>query len=257
MSAFISRAAIEQMMPSNEFASSSSQFVELSTWDKCVDLTLGHMPPDPRLPVFCGVDASYKHDQTAIVCVTFDKSRQQARLVTHRVYQPDPDHPLDFELTVEATLREFAKKYWLRGVWYDPWQMQSVAQRLRQSGLPMQEFPQTVPNLTQATQCLFDLIQSQSLVLYPDPQIRLAISRCVAIEGPRGWRIGKDKQSFKVDVIVALAMAAHAAVASQSESSYDTSLDWVGGPKPGEQPSIYSHPDIRGSFGGLQQWWIR
>ena len=49
-------------------------------------------------------------------------------------------------------------------------------------------------------------------MLYPDDAMRLAISRAVAIEGPRGWRIGKDKQAFKVDMIVALAMSAYAAV---------------------------------------------
>jgi hypothetical protein len=48
---------------------------------------------------------------------------------------------------------------------------------------------------------------------------------------------------------------AGAMVLAVEKSGYDSSLDWVGGPEPNEQPSIYSHPDIRGSFAG--QWWIR
>jgi len=52
--------------------------------------------------------------------------------------------------------------------------------------------------------------------------MRLAASRCIAIESSRGWRITKEKQSHKIDVIVALAMAAFAAVQGQNESSYDT-----------------------------------
>jgi hypothetical protein len=214
------RASAYQRQVLNEFASSSSQFIELPKWDRITNHSVGHMPPDPTLPVWCAVDASYKHDQTAIVCVTFDKSSQRCRLVTHRIFQPTSDNPLDFELTIEATLREFAARYRLRSILFDPWQMQSVAQRLKKSGLPLKEFPQTVPNLTAATQCLFDLIESQALVLYPDAAMRLAVSRCVAIEGPRGWRIGKDKSSFKIDVIVALAMACHAAVKGASESHY-------------------------------------
>ena len=58
--------------------------------------------------------------------------------------------------------------------------------------------------------------------------MRLAISRAVAIETPRGWRITKDKQSHKIDVVIALAMAAHAAVQGQTESSFNTELQGLG-----------------------------
>ena len=40
----------------------------------------------------------------------------------------------------------------------------------------------------------------------------LAVSRAVAVESPRGWRIAKEKVSHKIDVVVALAMATRAAV---------------------------------------------
>jgi hypothetical protein len=214
------RASVYQRHVLNQFASSSAQFVDLVQWDRCVDHSLGHLPANPQLAVHVGVDASYKHDSTALVAVTFDASRQQLRLVTHRIYQPTPERTLDFEATVEATLQEFARRWNVKQILYDPWQMQAVAQRLLKSGLPLQEFPQSSPNLTQESQCLFDLIQSQSIVLYPDQQLRLAISRCVAIESPRGWKISKERAAFKIDVIVALAMACHAAVQGQNSSSY-------------------------------------
>ena len=69
---------------------------------------------------------------------------------------------------------------------------------------------------------MHELIQSQGIVLYPDANMRLAASRAVAVESARGWRITKEKQSHKIDVIVALAMAAYAAVQGQNESSYDS-----------------------------------
>jgi hypothetical protein len=96
--------------------------------------------------------------------------------------------------------------------------MAATAQRLQRAGLPLEEFPQTVPNLTAASQNLYELIQGQNLAIYPDAAMRLAISRAVAIETPRGWRIAKEKQSHKIDVIVALAMAAHACVEGQSSA---------------------------------------
>jgi phage terminase large subunit-like protein len=214
------RASAYQRQVLNEFASSSSQFVDLNKWDRCVDHSIGHMPPDLQLPVYVGVDASYKHDQTAIVASTYNSSRQQVRLVTHYVFQPTPERTLDFELTVEQTLKDLARRFTIKKILYDPWQLQSTAQRLLKAGLPLEEFPQTSPNLTAASQNLFDLIESQSLVLYPDAGMRLAVSRAVAIETPRGWRIGKDKSAFKIDVIVALAMACHAAVQGQNDSTY-------------------------------------
>jgi hypothetical protein len=42
--------------------------------------------------------------------------------------------------------------------------------------------------------------------------MRLAISRAVAVEGPRGWKLSKEKQTHKIDVVVALGMAPLATV---------------------------------------------
>jgi phage terminase large subunit-like protein len=90
--------------------------------------------------------------------------------------------------------------------------MASVAQRLSWSGIPMREYPQTVPNLTAAGSNLYELIKSGSLLVYPDDELRLAVSRTVALETPRGLRLAKEKQSHKIDVVVALAMACMKAV---------------------------------------------
>ena len=56
-----------------------------------------------------------------------------------------------------------------------------------------------------------------NLVLYPDAGMRAAASHATAIEGPRGSRIGKTNPRHKIDVIVALAMAAHAALQDQGK----------------------------------------
>ena len=216
-------------MIENRFVTTENAFVEPSAWDKCVDAKLGHLPRNPGLSIWVGVDASIKHDSTAIVAVTWQKETQQVRLVTHRVFQPTADEPLDFEATIERTLRDWHKAYFLRKILFDPYQMQATAQRLTKAGLRIIEFAQTQANLTAASQNLFDLIQERRLVLYPDVGMRLAISRTVALEKPRGWRIDKEKQSHKIDVVVALAMAAYAAVQYHTESDYNTNYSaWMG-----------------------------
>ena len=207
-------------MIENRFVSSESNFIELSAWDRCVDKSIGAVASDRSLPVYVGVDASHKHDSTAIVATFYDKKTQQVRLVWHRIFQPSPDNPLDFEQTIERTLRELNKRFLVRQILYDPWQMQASAQRLIKDRLRLEEYPQSPGNLTAISQNLFDLIQSQSLVLYPDAEMRVAAARTVAIEMPRGWRIGKDKQTHKIDVIVALAMSAWAAVQGAGRPVY-------------------------------------
>jgi phage terminase large subunit-like protein len=175
------RASVFQRHVLNEFASSSSQFVDLSKWDKCVHHELDHTHADLFREVFVGVDASVKRDSSAIAVVSFDRSAQMVRLCTHRIFQPTPEQPLDFESTIEAYLLDLKRRFQLRTVLFDPYQMQSTAQRLAKAGVPVAEFPQTSPNLTAASQNLFELINSQALICYPDEEIRLAVSRAVAI----------------------------------------------------------------------------
>jgi phage terminase large subunit-like protein len=120
---------------------------------------------------------------------------------------------LNFEDTVERTLLQMRERFpRIQEIRFDPWQMVASAQRLTKAGLPMVEFPQTVSNLTEASQNLYDLIKGGNIIMYPDPDLRLAVSRAVAKETGRGWKIGKEKQSHRVDLVVALAQAALGAV---------------------------------------------
>jgi hypothetical protein len=74
-------------MIENRFVSSETSFIEPSAWDRCVNPQLGAPVNNPLLPIWIGVDASVKHDSTAIVAVTFDQKAQLVRLVFHRVFQ--------------------------------------------------------------------------------------------------------------------------------------------------------------------------
>jgi phage terminase large subunit-like protein len=233
------RASVYQRHVLNEFASSSSQFIDMQKWDACVNPALGSVPVDLFMPIWVGCDASTKHDSSAIVAVTFDTKHQIVRLVCHRIFQPTPEEPLDFEGTIEATLIQLKRSFQLKKVLFDPFQMASSAQRLAKMGMPLAEYPQTSPNLTASTQNLLDLIQAERLLAYPDEGIRLAMSRAITVETPRGIRIAKDKQSFKIDVIVALSMACLAAVQSQGESDYDLSYRWVDGQPIGGDAESY------------------
>ena len=197
----------------NRFVSSETTFIDMELWDRCVDEELSPaLGAQPSLPVWLGIDASVKHDSTAIAVCTFDREVRKVRLVTHRIFKPTSDEPIDFEGMVESTVVDLRRRFYVRQVLFDPYQMQATAQRLTAAGLPMQEFSQTQPHLTEASQNLYELVKGHNLEVYPDDEIRTAVSRAVAIETPRGWKIGKDKSSARIDIVVALAMACLGAV---------------------------------------------
>jgi hypothetical protein len=81
---------------------------------------------------------------------------------------------------------------------------------------------------------LFQLIKGRNLLVYPDDDIRLAVSRAVAVEGSRGWKIAKDKQSHQIDIVIAMGMAALACVKGQAKPGFDPTysgfqdVDWQG-----------------------------
>jgi phage terminase large subunit-like protein len=185
-------------------------------WDACVDPEARPVLSDPKMPVYLGLDGSVKHDQTAIVGCTFDKEAKKVQMVFHRIFRPSPKNPLDFEATIEQSLLDLRGHFKIRRVLFDPFQLVSVSQRLTRAHLPMEEYPQTSNRLEEMGSNLYELIKHRNLVTYPDSDVRLAVSRAVAVETPRGWKITKQKTSHKIDVVVALAMAALGAVEDQA-----------------------------------------
>jgi phage terminase large subunit-like protein len=215
----------------NRFVTSENPFIDMVSWDRCVQPSLGHMASS-MYPVYVGVDGSTKDDETAVVVCYFDSQTKTVRLVTHRVFTPTPQEPIDFEV-VEDYLLDLSRRFRIRKILFDPHQLMSTMQRLAKRGLPVEEYPQTSERLTAASQNLYDLVMSQGIALYPDSAMRTSASRTIAVESSRGWRIAKEKQSAKIDVIVALALAALGAVKSQSESRFlgfgATAHNWVDG----------------------------
>jgi phage terminase large subunit-like protein len=209
-------------MVENRFVVSEGSFITPDQWDAIVDPDMRPLLGDKAIQIVVGIDASVKHDSTALCAVSFDWGSQRCRLVTHRIFQPSPDEPLDFEGTVERTILEWSQRFQLQACYFDPWQMVSTSQRLAKHGIKVEEFPQSVGNLTLASQTLYELIKGRNLTVYPDDAMRLAISRAIAVETSRGWRIAKEKQSHKIDVVVALAMACYGAM--QKQTSYNLYL---------------------------------
>ena len=111
--------------------------------DACTDPDAWLCFSDRGLEVWVGVDASVKRDSTAIVACTWDEELREVVVVWHRIWQPSPSEPLDFEATVEEAVRDLMGRFRVKAVRFDPYQMQATAQRLSREGVPMAEFPQS------------------------------------------------------------------------------------------------------------------
>src|SRR5208282_4166535 len=120
--------------------------------------------------------------------------------------------PPDFTSTIERAVLELKDRFWLQGVNYDPWQLSALAQRLTDAGVDMREFPQTLGNLSAMGENLLGLFKDRNIEIYEDTDLAQSLRNAVGIESPRGFKIGKPSVGKKIDLVVALAMSALAAV---------------------------------------------
>jgi hypothetical protein len=196
----------------NEWVSSESKFIDAEMYDRCVDQLARPCLIDPTITVFAGLDASLRHDSTALVGVTFDWKERLIRLIAHRLFRPRGED-INFA-EVEDAVVEFGKRFALVSVSYDPYQLEGTAQRLRARGVPMEALNQTSGNLTEAADRLFELFKAGNIALYADPDVREAVLNASVKEAPsgRGFRLAKERPSKKIDLCAALSFACLTAI---------------------------------------------
>ncbi len=190
----------------NRWTASEEAFIDMEEWDACVEGKHRSILPNKEVEVVVGVDIGISHDCSAVVAVTRDENK--IKLACHRSWQPSKKEKLDLEESVESYIKDLVRNYTVREVRYDPYQFTRSSQTLAKQGINMVEFPQTTDRLTAMSQNLYDLVKGGNLVLYKDKELRSHAQKATAKETPRGWRIVKKKASHKIDLIIALAMAA-------------------------------------------------
>lgn len=189
----------------NKWVSNESSLFDMEDWDACIDPEYKPPLPDKSIRLYVGADASTKKDRSAVVSVY--RKDNLLQLGPFRTWQPSKKEPMDLEATMEAYIRELAGGYQVAEVRYDPYQLLRSSTTLSHAGVKMIEFPQTVNNLTEAGQALYDSVKHKTLKLYKDDELTKEARFAVGKETPRGMRIVKEKASHKIDAIVALAMA--------------------------------------------------
>jgi hypothetical protein len=195
----------------NRWTSSETKFIAPELWNAYVDADLRPSLGDRSLRVWGGLDLSIRHDMTALVLCTYDDDSRRVVVVSHRVLVPQGSD-IRFSM-VEDTIRDAAARFDLASISYDPFQAESMAQRLRGEGINLLGFAQTQGNLTEAASNLFTLVRERNLISYPSDDLRTAVINCAVSESTRGFfRLANDRPGAKIDLAAALSFAALAAV---------------------------------------------
>ena len=133
----------------NQWATAEETFITPEMWDPCVNQS-HHPSITDRSPLFVGIDVGIKHDNAARVAVKWDEQGEKLILVSHRIWKPTPNKPLDLENTVEQDLRDLNEQGDVVEYLADPYQMHRSISILQAAGLPIRELPQTPANINNA-----------------------------------------------------------------------------------------------------------
>jgi len=110
-------------------------------------------------------------------------------------------------LEIAHVVRELAERFTIIECTFDPWRAGQIGQELEQRGIRVSAFPQHDARMIPASQRLYDAIIERRLVHPDDPRLNAHVAAAVARHGRRGWRVDKASRQYKIDAVVALAMA--------------------------------------------------
>ncbi len=203
----------------NMWVTSHEQFIPVEWYDRAAKnyhapATLWIDHPFRFFPITIAIDAGIKRDSTALVAVGYDAKRGKVGQVMHKIWTPSPGDPIDLEATVEKELLELYNKFTVSSIVYDPTHLMTIMLKLKKKGLPVREFTQSLPNMTAASQLLYELFKNNNFECYYDDVMRRHIQMSVAETTSRGFRIVRSKVSTKtqIDGSICLAMACYDAV---------------------------------------------
>lgn len=202
----------------NKWVSSQTSFITAEMWDRCE-----FDPADPiwdiavGLPETFACDASTKKDHTALVSVAYEPTKGLYFLKFHDHWTPEHDTVIgraivDLEETLQTKIRHQYHVRKANGVYYDPYQLHSIATTMQKQGYSMFEFPQMGPRI-KADNNLYDLIAQKRLIVYPAPDLREHVLNAkIKLYDDGRVRLTKGGQGVnKIDLGVTLSMACYGA----------------------------------------------
>ena len=170
--------------------------------------------------LFLGLDVATKRDTCALVALAPDDSFDTWYVWGCRIWEP----PVNLVTQVEPVLDKLFLDYPVAGLWYDPFQAVTMAQRLKAKGHGhrLVEVNQQT-TMTQAANTLQSVMLEERMTLPDMPILRSHFAAAAAKRTERGFRIIKMTQVKQIDGVVALAMSL---IGATEETGYGTRPAW-------------------------------
>lgn len=229
----------------NEWVTADVAWMDLRAWERCAQpaLKLTHFEGQP---CWLGLDLASKTDLAALALVFADPDTEGGFVTFGRYYLPEetvnarensqyagwqraghltvtPGHVIDFSW-IEADLLDFASRFQIEAVAFDPFQATQFSTRMLAEGLPMIEVRPTVLNFSEPMKTLEALVLTNKLKHDGNPVLTWMMSNVVAHRDvkdniyPR-----KERPENKIDGVVALIMALARALLGEPQS-YERSV---------------------------------
>jgi phage terminase large subunit-like protein len=232
----------------NLFVAGSKSWLNIEKWKNCEDSTL-KLSDFHGEACWLGIDAASKTDLYSLALM-FRRGPKVAFftrsfLPEDTAKTPENKRFMDWaeagwltltpgarvdEKVVEDAIREIAQTFNVQEAAYDPREMNQLALRLAaDAGYPLIEVPQSPAMLSSAYKEMEALVESQMLVVQPDPCLRWQASNCQLKEARGGhatklWFITKARHRDKIDGMVSGAMALSRLMLAKEQSDWITFL---------------------------------
>jgi phage terminase large subunit-like protein len=232
----------------NVWVNADTAWMDMRKWSACED-DLQTLEEFDGCPCWVGIDLASKID-IAEVSLVFERAgrlhvfnrhylnedaAEDGRNSQYSGWAQDghlvltPGNVTDYAY-IESDLLEFARRFDVRAVGYDPWQATYLANRLSEAGLPMVEVRQTVSNMSEPMKYLQAMVYSAKIRHSGDPVLSWMMSNVVAhLDAKENIYPRKDRPENKIDGVVALiiALGRHINEKQDGGPSID---DWLNAP---------------------------
>lgn len=189
----------------NEWADNTSALISLPLWER---LEVSAEDPKPGPEVILSADASVSGDCTALVAVGYDRATDTTYEVETHIWTPPKNGKLDYEETIAKEMDEMFKRYRVRGVAYDPYQLHDMMTRAakRHTKIEFYAFPQGGERV-EADTALVTRIQQGKLRHSGNHELKEHVQNANGkASGDDAIRIVKRAPGKHVDGVVALSM---------------------------------------------------
>jgi phage terminase large subunit-like protein len=182
----------------NVWTGGEAPWILADMWDGCAAAPV--IEADHNVVV--GVDASIRHDTTAVVVVRRDEREQFHAL--WRVWEPTRGQEVPLA-EVESFVRDLAGHFRVLAVVHDPHYFWHARQRLEDEGIPMVEWQHR--RMASATRTLHEVVAHERLRHGGDPVARQHALAAEVKEREFGLILSKTATKEPIDSLSALAMA--------------------------------------------------